>query len=637
MPQAVGAGPFLSDAINGVVISGGGSLDGDASHGPTGIYVTELEGQEGDMFERAPKPSPTPLHNNFPFKLNVEPDTINWYMFPREEVQGKHGETGPGLPSKLPGLNMSYPSYNGHEALELRKRDLDDAEEDPGLESRQNGNGKKRTVYLTANTCLQPLPDKVSKASPPQLTLYVSTNNKNKNPGPRVGEKLRKMQKEVVFDGGYASFSVRTGSDVYFGIYGPSLKSLPFHGVWNTEVAASIDAPFHTYNSENPFLFLVDSDTTSALLVTNNLTSASPESDLYKKWMDIAPPFKLFAVNLNDSQTKGVQHSYCGLSSANQIAGIEMESAMITRGLGNKPKEQFHITGLNGSSTYYGLLAMDGNSTASGGGVVSGGGQVWNAVNFTTKADNNCQVIYDLQFCSEVAYAVPSNPELFSNSRKLAAVYDANAKSIYKNFSYSLQQIPCDTTSEARYSLARNCEDCARDYKNWLCAVSVPRCEDFSASEPWLQPRNIGSSFSNGTRLDLSKLDGPGPPGADGADSLVDVPGQGQVLLSRIYANSSRNPLIDKEIKPGPYKEVLPCEDLCYSLVQSCPASFGFRCPLAGKGLERSYGRRSSDGRVTCSYLGAVYYLNDAKSVVAIGATKFAAVFAAFIGVWLVL
>lgn len=47
--------------------------------------------------------------------------------------------------------------------------------------------------------------------------------------------------------------------------------------------------------------------------------------------------------------------------------------------------------------------------------------------------------------------------------------------------------------------------------------------------------------------------------------------------------------MIDQIIKPGPWKEVLPCEDLCYQLVQSCPAALAFACPT-GKGLECSYG-----------------------------------------------
>lgn len=57
---------------------------------------------------------------------------------------------------------------------------------------------------------------------------------------------------------------------------------------------------------------------------------------------------------------------------------------------------------------------------------------------------------------------------------------------------------------------------------------------------------------------------------------------------------------------PGPYKEVLPCEEMCYELVRSCPASLEFACPLAERGLEISYGKPSSDqiNNMTCNYVG---------------------------------
>jgi calcium channel MID1 len=40
----------------------------------------------------------------------------------------------------------------------------------------------------------------------------------------------------------------------------------------------------------------------------------------------------------------------------------------------------------------------------------------------------------------------------------------------------------------------------------------------------------------------------------------------------------------------------------------------GFVCPYPGRGLEAGYGKRSQNGSLTCSYLGAVYYLNAASS-----------------------
>lgn len=187
---------------------------------------------------------------------------------------------------------------------------------------------------------------------------------------------------------------------------------------------------------------------------------------------------------------------------------------------------------------------------------------------------------------------MPSNPD--KTPSDLSAIYDSNAASTYQFFNYSLQQIPCDTTSSAQYSLARTCSNCANAYKHWLCAVTIPRCQDFSNDAPYLLPRNTAQAFLNGSTFSSS----------NNQDT--------QALLSVSATNSSRNPIIDNQIKPGPYKEVLPCKDLCYDLVQSCPATLGFGCPLEGRGLNVSYGERAPDGSITCSYLGAAYFLNGA-------------------------
>ena len=64
--------------------------------------------------------------------------------------------------------------------------------------------------------------------------------------------------------------------------------------------------------------------------------------------------------------------------------------------------------------------------------------------------------------------------------------------------------------------------------------------------------------------------------------------------------------MIDTVIQPGPYKELLPCKDMCYNLTQSCPAALQFACPLEGHGLEWSYGSPNlsnlrPDGDITCN------------------------------------
>ena len=135
----------------------------------------------------------------------------------------------------------------------------------------------------------------------------------------------------------------------------------------------------------------------------------------------------------------------------------------------------------------------------------------------------------------------------------------------WTNFSNAIDQVACDTTPDAQYSLAVTCQDCKNSYKQWLCAVTIPRCRDFSSQASYLLPRAINSSFFNSSGTH---------PASISSDPIFNRTNQ-QVAA---YAQS-RNPAIDQTIMPGPYKELLPCGDMCYSLVQTCPASLGFSCP----------------------------------------------------------
>ncbi|EKG19263.1 hypothetical protein MPH_03126 [Macrophomina phaseolina MS6] len=189
--------------------------------------------------------------------------------------------------------------------------------------------------------------------------------------------------------GGHVSVTVNASSNVYIGIAAPSSMGDGFSGEWQYEVAASIDAPYHEYNFREPadaFVFLVDSDTTSALFVTDNLTLSDAGDEDYERWMRAGNPFQLFAYSYNMTGIKGMERSYCGLLNAWNEEPTSQVSGMTTRGLGHKPKEQFYVMGLNGSTPYHAFPVMYGNSTAAGPGVVGGGGQVWSPVNFTTKA-----------------------------------------------------------------------------------------------------------------------------------------------------------------------------------------------------------------------------------------------------------
>lgn len=198
---------------------------------------------------------------------------------------------------------------------------------------------------------------------------------------------------------------------------------------------------------------------------------------------------------------------------------------------------------------------------------------------------DNCALLFNLSFCTSVAYAAPANPQTFNTTESLAQKYDQYAQSLYQNFTNSLQQIPCNTTSSAQYSLARDCNDCDAAYRQWLCAVTIPRCDDISNPATYLQPRAVNYPFINSSYAIET----------DGNAAFSEA------NRNRTSFNSSRNPMIDTIIKPGPYKELLPCKDICYNLVRNCPAALQFVCPLVGHGLNYSYGSPHSDLELTCN------------------------------------
>ncbi|KAI9840850.1 MAG: stretch-activated cation channel mid1 [Sclerophora amabilis] len=553
-------------------------------------YEPDFPAFDRGIIGRAPGDAPEALVNNVAKSFNIKPGEIDRWILPKDTISRPNAPSSPGLPS-LSGNHWSV-NFAGsdNEIADVESRERGE------LRKRQGGSRSPRTVFISLNTCKQPVssdPDKV----PPQLKIYASKVPSNERPGPDAPTDQQEFKSA---EGGFASLTLDASDDTYIAIEAPSSEG--FRDGYNYDIAVSIDAPFHSYDPSHSNLILVDSDTNATLLITANLTdTTNQDDDVYKQWRDHSPPFMLFAYPKDDLFATSLQNSYCGMKNYAAFASYPdgknfeaINTSMTNTYLPPSVKQQFYIEKLNGSTAYAVSLAMFGNSTAEGDNVVGGGGKMWKAINFTTKSDSNCRVIYDLPFCSSVAYAVPANPEISLSSLK--TLYDNDTARFYKNFRNALAQIPCDAASDAQYSLVQTCADCREAYKSWLCAVSIPRCADFSSSDPDLAPRNIRAPFLNGSTLDPSLADDHA-----GADALLSV-----------YANSSRNPLIDNEIKPGPYKEVLPCREHCWSMVRACPAKLQFGCPT-GVELERSYGT-GQDGKI-CNALDGIALSEGSRRV----------------------
>jgi len=299
-----------------------------------GVYEGQFQGFDKSIIGRAPTADdPQPLENNVPITANVVQGGTNSYSF----------------------LNSSIFS-------------------DPSLSA-------PPVVYISVNTCLQPTPiQNTTVDPPPQLQLYISQSQNNTNPGPTKDSGTQQMH---ILDGGAAMITVNATGDVFIGLYGESTTA--YKDVWNAQIAASINGYYHTYhNQTDPNLYFVDSDSSSALLITGDLTSQNTSSPVYQALLDSPPPYVLFASNADDQTILGLQNSYCGMLNANiapTASGLyakTVQASLTTRG-NNQPKQQFYIDSLVNNATYNVALGVAGNTT-----VVGGGGQVWPMTYFTT-------------------------------------------------------------------------------------------------------------------------------------------------------------------------------------------------------------------------------------------------------------
>lgn len=542
-----------------------GTLDHDPEF-EEGNYESEFLGVDRSIIGRADD-TPTTLENNYPGKDNIDSGKRVW-KYPKKELTSRS--------SQVSAARLSSAEQGAWDSIRV----FDDYNDSP-LKPRQAGT---TLLHITLNICDQPLPKTANtNGAPSPLQLYVSTDSDNQSPD------KDNNNYEVPIMYGYGVISLNVTGDVYLSVVTPE-KSKQFDGIYSYELTGSTDSPYTTYVDDATML-LVDSDTGAALLSSKDATNTSM--------------YGVFVHPQDDPTILGLSRSFCGLRNWARIKGNinDLSTGDVDTGLmilgGNETKQQFYVKNLNGSSAYYGFIALNGTSTGSklGAGNVGGGGKVWKPMNFTTKVSDNCAVIYNLTFCSDVAYAVPANNTKY-NQTELSKFYDNDAKDKYQNFNKSLSQIPCDTTSSAQYSLARNCTDCANAYKTWLCAVTIPRCEDFSSSADYLMPRLVSQTFSNESspheRIEAPLLAG---------------------NKSAVNMSSSRNSRIDTDIRPGPYKEVLPCTNLCYEIVRSCPASLQFSCPLEKHGLYYAYGENKTDMEVTCNYPGAPFRQSIASGI----------------------
>lgn len=409
--------------------------------------------------------------------------------------------------------------------------------------------GSFAAIYLTVTVCSQPQPPSNYQGFVPPLQVFVSTTSSNSLPGPNVPEASPLNTTWSGFTSWNSTLSPTT--QLWVGVSAPALAA-GWTGNWTYQIGTSTIAPLHellipTMDDSIAYMTLDDSDNNNALFLTSSYQGSQAPN---------------FTVLITTSLPQELGYSMCAAQKFVQAHPVNY--TMTTRGPFNATRQQAYVSGLSPATKYtaYLLQPRSNNLPAAYGPPIS----------FNTKSELNCRLVYGLSFCDQVAYSVATNPnDPGADIWNLTQSYDQNAVQVFQPFATALSQFNCDTT---QYSLVRNCTDCYNDYKNWMCSVLIPRC-------------TTPSPFNQG-------------------DGMSDGPSQ---ALHEVPFNQSRNPWIDSTYSPNQWTELLPCIDLCYRVVQSCPPFMQFNCP-SGDIASSQYGYWQT-GTASQNGTNAVFDINN--------------------------
>ncbi|CAG8459343.1 2519_t:CDS:2 [Diversispora eburnea] len=324
-----------------------------------------------------------------------------------------------------------------------------------------------------------------------KLKVYVSLDTNESKPGPNSTLSIKGYD---IYNG-FLSFNISSleisssssNKIIYIGLFAPNQTEVT--GDYNYQIGVS-----------------TNTDNSTALFRINDET------------INLSASFLTYIVDSNS--VVGLYNSLCAYES-NTPDNINITYSETTRGFiypDKGKKVTISINNLKNGMNYTALVISKNIN-----GKVN---------NITDNSNKDFHIDPILLHTKSLAYSVPANPLLPIS--KIIKFYDELAEEYFKNFTLTLSQFSCNKT---HYSLVRSCNDCLESYKNWICAMTVPRCGDadfFSTSDD-------DNDFS-----DSSIIGG----------------------IAR-NANKSRIPKIDKEMVPGAYIEIPPCINLCYNTTQS--------------------------------------------------------------------
>jgi calcium channel MID1 len=348
-------------------------------------YSPDFLGVDRGIIGRAPTSNePIPLINNVRQADNVPMGSVVSYVFTNSSVWGNKS-TAPLTPAMIR-RQLLVEKHAVQKGADEKMGTSTDKE----LKKRQNSASSNRTVYITVTACDQPAPIDPNGgfSPPPQLEIYVSVSEDNKAPGPN-----KSPQTTTELDRGFGMVEVNATSNVYIGVYGKNATA--YQGVWNAEIAVSIDAPYHYYH-DNENMAFVDSDSSSAYLSADDPSVYNGDLSDDDNLARASKPYVLFASSTTPSTIYGLQNSACGLATKAQFMPDGIRPGQVVSNVqtwltrkrdGLVPEQRFSISGLAPGTTYDAILAIPRDPNNSG--TVGGGGQVFKRQMFSTLSGND--------------------------------------------------------------------------------------------------------------------------------------------------------------------------------------------------------------------------------------------------------
>lgn len=397
------------------------------------------------------------------------------------------------------------------------------------------------------------------------VRMYVSTDQTNKRPGPN--DLSGKPDVQYLLGGFARDENIDREPDGAWITIWPPAETRNVTGTWNFTLTASTEGAPLSLQSQSGITF-ADSDRNTALLTSLSYpTNGQPNLTLY-----VLP---------SSDQSSYVTATYfnsslCAITAAvTQFNAtqdnLQINSSVTQRGLTaynlDQQRLQFQVGDLRPGTNYtawmveYGQIGTPSQQNAT----------IYPAVKFVTKRSENCRLVYDVDFCPQVAYSIPLSPSV--STQQALSIINQTVSPNLNNFTATIDTFPCNSTQFGQYSPVQTCADCKRQYQDWLCAVTMPRCVD-----------PLPQSGSNNTAAVSD------PTTLNGIESEIN-PQLHPYIINR--NNNSRQGYIDAPdgLAAGPYGELLPCIYTCYFVSRSCPAPLiQWTCPVWDISAQSNYG-----------------------------------------------